>query len=182
MLLRRRESPTALRTGVPKHNSNHDIEARVPSLTDVHWLWLLSVAMLASLPPTAHAPAPARGRLLRQPVDPCKSIWQAAVLKYKMEVGASLVSLDVPCLDSSAAIFDYLARCEDSFKSFRGDGLQQMRDRLCPIAGVVEMLCGALGEGFALVRTPMMCKPLQRLTSASRLSHLGRQSFPPSEY
>ncbi|KAL1727973.1 hypothetical protein EV714DRAFT_216125 [Schizophyllum commune] len=110
--------------------------------------------MPASLLPLERAPAPARGRLLRQPVDPRKSIWQAAVLKYEMEVGASLVSLDVPCLDSSAAIFDYLTRCEDSFKSFPGDGLQRLRDRLCPIAGVVEMLCGALGEGFALAFSP----------------------------
>ena len=90
---------------------------------------------------------------MRQPVDPRKSIWQAAVLKYEMEVGASLFSPDVPCLDSSAAVFEYLTRCEDSFKSFRGDGLQWLRHRLCPIAGVVETLCGALGEGFAVVRT-----------------------------
>ena len=138
--------------------------------------------MPASLLPLERAPAPARGRLLRQPVDPRKSIWQAAVLKYEMEVGASLVSLDVPCLDSSAAIFDYLTRCEDSFKSFRGDGLQQLRDRLCPIAGVVEMLCGALGEGFALVRARVLCRSRVILTSLSRCSRLERQSFPPSVY
>ncbi|KAI5885791.1 uncharacterized protein SCHCODRAFT_01193208 [Schizophyllum commune H4-8] len=110
--------------------------------------------MSASLLPLAGAPAPARGRLLRQTVDPRKSIWQAAVLKYEMEVSTNLFSPDVPCLDSSAAIFDYLTRCEDSFKSFRGDGLQRLRDRLCPIAGVVEMLCGALGEGFAVAFSP----------------------------
>ena len=172
----------ALHAGDPHLNSNHGVEARVPSLTVVRQLWLLCMAMLPTQLSLARALAPARGRLLRQSVDPRQSIWQAAVLKYEMEVGASLVSLDVPCLDSSAAIFDYLTRCEDSFKSFRGDGLQRLRDRLCPIAGVVEMLCGALGEGFALVRTPMMCRPLRRLTSVSRRSRLGRQSSLPSVY
>ena len=170
----------ALHAGDPHLNSNHGVEARVPSLTVVRQLWLLCMAMLPTQLSLARALAPARGRLLRQSVDPRQSIWQAAVLKYEMEVGASLLSSDVPCLDSSAAVFEYLALCEKSFKSFRGDGLQWLRDRLCPIAGVVETLCGALGEGFAVVRGGVFSRPRRILTEAFRCFRLARQSSPPS--
>ncbi|KAI5885327.1 uncharacterized protein SCHCODRAFT_02644444 [Schizophyllum commune H4-8] len=85
------------------------------------------------------------------PSDPLVIRLQDAVAEYERQSGVALSSSS---LDSVSAILELVEHRKADFLAFREDG-RRMRDKVKPVAKVVQSLCPILGEAFTMPFSPV---------------------------
>ena len=83
--------------------------------------------------------------------DPMADLWKDAVAGYRLKTGIDITSPSNADFSSAQAVFDYIHRQQVRLERIRQDGPQWLRDRLRPLAVVLEKICEPVGDAVALV-------------------------------
>ncbi|KAL1664663.1 hypothetical protein GGF50DRAFT_54402, partial [Schizophyllum commune] len=86
--------------------------------------------------------------------DPMADIWKDAVAEYRLKTGIDITSPSNADFSSAQAVFDYIHRQQVRLERIRQDGPQWLRDRLRPLAVVLEKICEPVGDAVALAFPP----------------------------